>query len=103
MKTNILILSGLAFFLTLSSFSIGKIAPTAERIQFSVRGNGKGYVKLGFGAEVGSGPRYTVSKDGTVYVTGEVGHLLYDVDTEKVILTAKREMSGKTVDLRKFY
>lgn len=103
MKTNITLLAGLALFFTLSSFTFGKISPTAERIQFSVRGNGKGYVKLGFGAEVGSGPRYAVSKDGTVYVTGEVGHLLYDVDTKKVILTAKREMSGKTVDLKNYY
>ena len=87
---------------TLSILSIS-FKPTTETktISFNVRGNGKTNVSLGVGYQVGSGACCRgVSKESTVGFQGNVGDVLYDSNTKRVITKVYAEMEGKTIDLR---
>jgi hypothetical protein len=44
-----------------------------------------------------------VSKESTVAFQGNVGDVLYDSETRRVITKVYAEMEGKTIDLRKYY
>ena len=104
MKIKFLYIFGITLFLTLTSMSLGKFTFKAERISFTVRGNGKSLVKLGIGSRVGSGHCCSgVSKDSYSTFTGEVGWVLYDSEIHRVITTVYRGMSGKTIDLRDYF
>lgn len=96
----VLILGIIAF--TTTSFT--SKAPTMKTISFNVRGNGKTNVSLGVGYQVGSGACCRgVSKESTVGFQGNVGDVLYDSETRRVIIKVFAEMEGKTIDLRKYY
>lgn len=103
MKIKYSILIGLAFFFTLTSMTIVKMKPSVARVTFTVQGNGKGTIYLGCGAEVGTGGRYSVTKDAHIYITGEEGFFLYDDKSKQVIIKVNRELQGKTVDLKLYY
>jgi hypothetical protein len=101
MKTYLLILLVSAFSLTSISF---KPASESKTISFNVRGNGKTNVSLGVGYQVGSGACCRgVSKESTVGFQGNVGDVLYDSNTKRVITKVYAEMEGKTIDLRQYY
>jgi len=75
-----------------------------KTISFNVRGNGKTNVSLGVGYQVGSGACCRgVSKESTVGFQGNVGDVLYDSNTKRVITKVYAEMEGKTIDLRQYY
>jgi hypothetical protein len=77
---------------------------TDKMISFNVRGNGKTNVSLGVGYQVGSGACCRgVSKESTVGFQGNVGDVLYDSNTKRVITKVYAEMEGKTIDLRQYY
>jgi len=59
---------------------------TDKMISFNVRGNGK-----------------TNSKESTVGFQGNVGDVLYDSNTKRVITKVYAEMEGKIIDLRLYY
>jgi len=103
MKTKFLLMIALAFFFTLTSMTIVKMKPYVARVTFTVQGNGKGTIYLGCGTEVGTGGRYSVTKDAHIYITGEEGFFLYDDKSKQVIIKVNRELQGKTVDLKKYY
>jgi hypothetical protein len=90
---------------TLSILSISfKPATETKTISFNVRGNGKTNVSLGVGYQVGSGACCRgVSKESTVGFQGNVGDVLYDSNTKRVITKIYAEMEGKTIDLRQYY
>jgi hypothetical protein len=104
MKTKLLYISAITMILTLSSMSMSNVRATAERVTFTVRGNGKSLVKLGIGSQVGSGHCCSgVSKDSYTSFTGEVGWVLYDSESRRILTKVYSELSGKTVDLRSYY
>lgn len=75
-----------------------------KMISFNVRGNGKSNVSLGVGYQVGSGACCRgVSKESTVGFQGNIGDVLYDSNTKRVITKVYAEMEGKTIDLRQYY
>jgi hypothetical protein len=77
---------------------------TNQVINFNVRGNGKTNVSLGVGYQVGSGACCRgVSKESTVGFQGNVGDVLYDSDTRRVITKIYKELNGTTIDLRQYY
>ena len=90
---------------TLSILSISfKPDTETKTISFNVRGNGKTNVSLGVGYQVGSGACCRgVSKESTVGFQGNVGDVLYDSNTKRVITKVYAEMEGKTIDLRQYY
>ncbi len=94
--------------LLVSAFSVTGISFTSNNenkmISFSVRGNGKTNVSLGVGYQVGSGACCRgVSKESTVGFQGNIGDVLYDSNSKRVITKVYAEMEGKTVDLRQYY
>lgn len=104
MKTKLFYLSALTMILTLTSMSMSNSRTTAERVSFTVRGNGKSLVKLGIGSQIGYGHCCSgVSKDSYTSFTGEVGWVLYDSESKRIITKVYSELSGKTVDLRNYY
>jgi hypothetical protein len=104
MRTKLFYLSAFTMLLTLTSMTMVPSRKTAERVTFTVRGNGKTNVKLGIGSQVGYGHCCSgVSKDSYTSFTGEVGWVLYDSESRRVITKVYSELSGKTVDLRSYY
>lgn len=90
--------------LCLSASSFTSKNTHSKMISFNVRGNGKTNVSLGVGYQVGSGACCRgVSKESTVAFQGNVGDVLYDSETRKVITKVYAEMQGKTIDLRNYY
>ena len=88
--------------LSVSAFKTNNIE--TKTISFNVRGNGKTNVSLGVGYQVGSGACCRgVSKESTVGFQGNIGDVLYDSDTKRVITKVYAEMEGKTIDLRQYY
>lgn len=101
MKPYLLLLLVSAFSVTCISFTSNN---ENKMISFSVRGNGKTNVSLGVGYQVGSGACCRgVSKESTVGFQGNIGDVLYDSDSKRVITKVYAEMEGKTVDLRQYY
>jgi hypothetical protein len=101
MRNYFLIFLASAFSILSISF---KPATDTNTISFNVRGNGKNNVSLGVGYQVGSGACCRgVSKESTVGFQGNVGDVLYDSDTKKIITKVYAEMEGKTIDLRQYY
>jgi hypothetical protein len=91
-------------FLCLSASSFKSVNTDAKMISFNVRGNSKTNVTLGVGYQVGSGACCRgVSKESTVGFQGNIGDVLYDSETRRVITKVYAEMEGKTIDLRKYY
>lgn len=75
-----------------------------KTINFNVRGNGKTNVMLGVGYQVGSGACCRgVSKESTVGFQGNVGDVLYDSETKRVITKVYEGLEGQTIDLRQYY
>jgi hypothetical protein len=90
--------------LCLSFFSFKPNDTLTKTISFNVRGNGKTNVSLGVGYQVGSGACCRgVSKESTVGFQGNIGDVLYDSDTRRVITKVYAELEGKTIDLRQYY
>jgi hypothetical protein len=78
----------------------------AERVSFKIKGTGSKniFVTIGVGYQVGSGACCTgVSNNSTVGFVGEVGHVVYDGKTRKVITKIYKEMQGKTINLAEYY
>jgi hypothetical protein len=103
MKFIAITLLGLFAVMGLSSFQDSAPAPKAK-ISFYVRGNGKTNVSLGVGYQVGSGSCCRgVSKDSKVGFQGDIGDVLYDSETRRVITKVYAGLEGETIDLRQYY
>lgn len=102
MKTVLLLLFSTVFSVVFSvkPFKEGNF----QTISFNVRGNSKTNVSLGVGYQVGAGACCRgVSKETTVAFQGNIGDVLYDANTKRVITKIHAGMKGKTIDLRQYY
>ncbi|MBU3715203.1 MAG: hypothetical protein FGM46_09715 [Ferruginibacter sp.] len=79
---------------------------TAQRVSFKIRGTGyKGiFVTIGIGSSPGNGACCTgVSENTTVSFVGEVGDVVYDGKTRRVITKIYKDLEGTTIDLADYY
>ena len=101
---NIKFLFTITIFICLLSLSQSFTVKTNQVVNFNVRGNGKTNVSLGVGYQVGSGACCRgISKESTVGFQGNVGDVLYDSDTKRIITKIYKELNGTTIDLRVYY
>lgn len=87
---------------TQKNYNISK----AERISFKVKGTGhkRIFVTLGVGYQPGSGACCTgVGENSTVSLSGEIGHVVYDGKTRRVITKIYKELEGTTINLADYY
>ena len=81
-----------------------KVDENVATISFKIRGNGKGLVEIGVGPRVGSGACCRgVSKDATVSFQGNVGDVVWDSKTRRVLIELSSSSNGQTYDLRRYY
>ncbi len=89
-----------------SAAKMESFATSKARISFKIKGAGsKGIsVKIGVGSSVGYGSCCsTVSPYTTSGFSGNVGDLVYDGDTKRVIVKIYDDLEGTTVDLKDYY
>ncbi len=123
MKTIKFKLFALCFYLVFTSFTIGKNSTKliqklqvenspsiknvqGQRVSFWIKGTGSKNknVSIGIGEKVGSGSCCTtITPSGTNSVTGNVGDVVYDSDTKRVIVKIYADLQGTTIDLKDYY
>lgn len=92
-----------------SSFVISKAEFTvfsAERVNFKIKGTGSKNipVSIGIGSQPGSGACCSgVSPFTTASFVGNVGDVVYDGKTRRVITKISSDMNGTTLDLSQYY
>jgi hypothetical protein len=80
--------------------------PSAERVSFKIKGTGSKNipVSIGIGTQPGSGACCSgVSPFTTASFVGNVGDVVYDGKTRRVIAKITRDMNGTTLDLSQYY
>lgn len=80
--------------------------PSAERISFKIKGTGSKNiaVTIGIGSQPGSGACCSgVSPFTTASFVGNVGDVVYDGKTRRVITKISSDMDGTTLDLAQYY
>lgn len=106
MKTKILTLSSL-IILSIALLGFKKMNNSTidgERICFVLKGNQKSTIKIGIGLEPGKGACCSgLSAFAAPTFCGEVGHVVYDGDTKRVLLRITKDLKGKTIDLKPYY
>lgn len=81
-------------------------ANNAERVNFKIKGTGSKNiaVTIGIGSQPGSGACCSgVSPFTTASFVGNVGDVVYDGKTRRVITKIYSEMNGTTIDLAQYY
>ena len=81
-------------------------AAEAERVSFKIKGTSykKIFVTIGIGSQPGSGACCTgVSENSTVSFVANVGDVVYDGKTRRVITKVYKEMEGTTINLVDYY
>jgi len=77
-----------------------------DRVSFRIKGTGsKGiFVTIGIGYQPGSGACCSgVSENSTVSFTAEVGDVVYDGKTRRIITKVYKELEGTTINLADYY
>jgi hypothetical protein len=80
--------------------------PIAERVSFKIKGTGSKniMVTIGIGSQPGSGACCSgVSPNTTASFTGNVGEVVYDGKTRRVITKIYSDLNGTTIDLAQYY
>ena len=80
--------------------------PSAERVSFKIKGTGSKNiaVTIGIGSQPGSGACCSgVSPFTTASFVGNVGDVVYDGKTRRVITKISSDMDGTTLDLAQYY
>lgn len=80
--------------------------PSAERVSFKIKGTGSKNiaVSIGIGSQPGSGACCSgVSPFTTASFVGNVGDVVYDGKTRRVITKISSDMDGTTLDLAQYY
>ena len=80
--------------------------PIAERVSFKIKGTGSKniMVTIGIGSQPGSGACCSgVSPNTTASFTGNVGEVVYDGKTRRVITKIYSGLNGTTIDLAQYY
>lgn len=110
-KTSLFLMAlMLAFPIAFASSSVKTetelTVPSAERISFKIKGTGSKNiaVSIGIGSQPGSGACCSgVSPFTTASFLGNVGDVVYDGKTRRVITKISRDMDGTTLDLSQYY
>ena len=79
---------------------------SAERVSFKIKGTGSKNipVSIGIGSQPGSGACCSgVSPFTTASFVGNVGDVVYDGKTRRVITKISSDMNGTTLDLSQYY
>lgn len=82
------------------------VKPNAERVSFRIKGTGSKniMVTIGIGYQPGSGACCSgVSPNTTASFVGDVGDVVYDGKTRRVITKIYKELNGTTIDLAEYY
>jgi hypothetical protein len=80
--------------------------PSSERVSFKIKGTGSKNiaVTIGIGSQPGSGACCSgVSPFTTASFVGNVGDVIYDGKTRRVITKISSDMNGTTLDLSQYY
>jgi hypothetical protein len=78
----------------------------SDKVSFKIKGTGsKGiFVEIGIGSSPGNGACCSgVSESSTVSFTGEIGDVVYDGKTRKIITKIYKDLEGTTIDLSQYY
>jgi hypothetical protein len=89
-----------------SNASTTVLKPIAERVSFKIKGTGSKniMVTIGIGSQPGSGACCSgVSPNTTASFTGNVGEVVYDGKTRRVITKIYSDLNGTTIDLAQYY
>jgi hypothetical protein len=100
-----LVAVSLVFSSSLVSSETERVA-IAERVSFKIKGTGSKNipVTIGIGSQPGSGACCSgVSPFTTASFVGNVGEVVYDGKTRRVITKISRDMNGTTLDLSQYY
>jgi len=106
MRKNVIIFLMCLFLIPfLFSFSLNnnRLAEN-EKICFVLRGNQKTNITVGIGKEVNKGACCSgVSKFSYVSFCGNVGDVIYDSKSRRVLMKISKDMKGKTIELKDYY
>jgi hypothetical protein len=101
-----LVAVSVVFSSSLVSSETDRTVASAERVSFKIKGTGSKNipVTIGIGSQPGSGACCSgVSPFTTASFVGNVGEVVYDGKTRRVITKISRDMSGTTLDLSQYY
>lgn len=104
----LLMLLAAPFVVSVADVNLNKVRriPAAERVSFKIKGTGSKNitVSIGIGYQPGSGACCSgVSPFTTASFVGNVGDVVYDGKTRRVITKIYKEMEGTTLDLAQYY
>ena len=96
------------FAATINHFNPSNPLPktSSESVSFRIKGTGSKniMVTIGIGSQPGNGACCSgVSPYTTASFTGNVGDVVYDGKTRRVITKIYRELNGTTIDLAQYY
>lgn len=75
-----------------------------NRICFSIKGNQKSLVEIGIGSKPGTGSCCEgLSGMSSGRFCGEVGDVVYDGKTNRVLFQITSDIEGKTIELQSYY
>ena len=101
-----LVAASFVFSSSLASSESDRTVVLAERVSFKIKGTGSKNipVTIGIGSQPGSGACCSgVSPFTTASFVGDVGDVVYDGKTRRVIAKISRDMNGTTLDLAQYY
>jgi archaellum component FlaG (FlaF/FlaG flagellin family) len=101
-----LVAASVVFSSSLVSSETDRMTASAERVSFKIKGTGSKNipVTIGIGSQPGSGACCSgVSPFTTASFVGNVGEVVYDGKTRRVITKISRDMNGTTLDLSQYY
>jgi len=101
-----LVAASVVFSSSLVSSETDRTVANAERVSFKIKGTGSKNipVTIGIGSQPGSGACCSgVSPFTTASFVGDVGDVVYDGKTRRIITKISRDMNGTTLDLAQYY
>jgi hypothetical protein len=102
----LLILAGFSYSTDYVDYKTEMIKSNSERVSFKIKGTGSKNipVTIGIGIQPGSGACCSgVSPSTTASFVGNVGEVVYDGKTRRIITKIYKEMNGTTIDLAQYY
>jgi len=101
-----LVVASVVFASSIASSTAELTVFSAERVSFKIKGTGSKNipVSIGIGSQPGSGACCSgVSPFTTASFVGNVGDVVYDGKTKRVITKISSDMNGTTLDLSQYY
>jgi hypothetical protein len=103
---SLVIVCSYDFFSFAGNFTSPSEHGPSERVSFKIKGTGSKniFVTIGIGNKVGWGACCSgVGPNSTVGFVGEVGYVVYDGKSRRIITKIYKEMEGQTIDLADYY